>query len=49
LSILKINPPKFGGGLQFEPNAGIEQKGVFCKGLNDTLATGGLVTTQQDY
>ena len=33
LSILRINPPKFGGGLKFEPDAGIEQKGAFCKGL----------------
>jgi hypothetical protein len=23
LSILRINPPKFGGGLKFEPDAGI--------------------------
>jgi hypothetical protein len=33
LSILRINPPKFGGGLKFEPDAGIGQKGAFCKGL----------------
>jgi hypothetical protein len=33
LSISRINPPKIGGGLKFEPDAGIEQKGVFCKGL----------------
>jgi len=32
-SILRINPPKFGGGLKFEPDAGIGQKGTFCKGL----------------
>jgi hypothetical protein len=32
-SILRINPPKFGGGLKFEPDAGIGQKGAFCKGL----------------
>jgi hypothetical protein len=34
LSILRINPPKFGGGLKFEPDAGIGQKGAFCKGFN---------------
>jgi len=33
LSISRINPPKFGGGLKFEPDAGIGQKGAFCKGL----------------
>jgi hypothetical protein len=33
LSILRINPPKFGGGLKFESDAGIGQKGVFCKSL----------------
>jgi len=33
LSISRINPPKFGGGLKFEPDAEIEQKGAFCKGL----------------
>jgi hypothetical protein len=33
LSILRINPPKFGGGLKFEPDAEIGQKGAFCKGL----------------
>jgi hypothetical protein len=33
LSILRINPPKFGGGLKFEPDAEIEQKGAFFKGL----------------
>ncbi len=32
LSILRINPPMFGGGLKFEPDAGIGQKGEFCKG-----------------
>jgi glutamate-ammonia-ligase adenylyltransferase len=32
-SILRINPPKFGGGLKFEPDAGIGLKGTFCKGL----------------
>jgi hypothetical protein len=32
-SILRINPPKFGGGLKFEPDAGIGQKGAFFKGL----------------
>jgi hypothetical protein len=46
LSILRINPPKFGGGLKFEPDprgigyafhgagAGIGKKGAFCKGLS---------------
>jgi len=38
LSILRINPPKFGDGLKFEPDAGIGQKGAFCKGL-ETLYT----------
>jgi hypothetical protein len=33
-SISKINPPKFGGGLKFEPDAEIEQKEAFCKGLH---------------
>jgi hypothetical protein len=33
LSISRINPPKFGGGLKFEPDVEIGQKGVFCKGL----------------
>jgi hypothetical protein len=33
LSISRINPPKFGGGLKFEPDAEIEQKGAFFKGL----------------
>jgi len=33
LSILRINPPKIGGRLKFEPDAGIGQKGAFCKGL----------------
>jgi hypothetical protein len=33
LSILRINPPKFGGGLKFEPDDGIGRKGAFCKGL----------------
>jgi len=32
-SILRINPPKFGGGLKYEPDAGIGQKGAFCKAL----------------
>ena len=31
LGILRIKPPKFGGGLKFEPEAGIGQKGVFAK------------------
>jgi len=30
---LRINPPKVGGGLKFETDAGIGQKGAFCKGL----------------
>ena len=29
--ILRINPPKFGGGLKFESDAGIGQKGAICK------------------
>jgi hypothetical protein len=33
LSILRINPPKFGGGLKFGSNAGLGQKGAFCKGF----------------
>jgi hypothetical protein len=33
LSISRINPPKFGGGLKFEPDTGIGQKRVFFKGL----------------
>ena len=33
LSISKINPPKFGGGLKSESDAEIGQKGAFCKGL----------------
>jgi len=33
LSILRINPLKFGGGLKFESDAEIGQKGAFCKGL----------------
>jgi len=49
LSILRINPPKFGGGLKFEPDprgigyafhgasAGIGQKGAFCRGLFITI------------
>jgi len=37
LSILRINPPKFGGGLKFEPDAGIGQKGAFFKGLQKLL------------
>jgi hypothetical protein len=36
LSISRINPPKFGGGLKFEPDAEIGQKEVFCKGLEGT-------------
>ena len=35
LSISRINPPKFGGGLKFEPDAEIGEKGAFCKGLYD--------------
>ena len=41
LSILRINPPKIGGELKFEPNAGIAPKGVFFKGLNDLLTPAG--------
>jgi hypothetical protein len=33
LSILRINPPKIGGGLKFEPDAEIGRKGALCKGL----------------
>jgi hypothetical protein len=33
MSISRINPPKFGGGLKFEPDTEIEQKGAFFKGL----------------
>jgi hypothetical protein len=33
LSILRINLPKFGGGLKFETDDGIGQKGAFCNGL----------------
>ena len=33
LSVSGINPPKIGGGLKFEPNAGIGQKRIFFKGL----------------
>jgi len=32
-SISRINPPKFGGGLKFETDTGLGQKGAFCKGL----------------
>jgi hypothetical protein len=42
LSILRINPPKFGGGLKFEPDAGIVQKGAFCKGLKRSSVNGRL-------
>ena len=38
LSISRINPPKFGGGLKFEPDAEIEQKGAFFKGLTVKVA-----------
>ena len=31
LGILRINPPKFGGGLKFEPDKEIGQKGRFAK------------------
>jgi hypothetical protein len=41
LSILRINPPKFGGGLKFEPDAGIGQKGAFCKGLSSLASQQG--------
>jgi hypothetical protein len=33
LSISRINPPKFGGGLKFESDEKIGQKGTFYKGL----------------
>jgi hypothetical protein len=33
LSISRINPPKFGGGLKFKLDAEIGQKGRFLKGL----------------
>jgi hypothetical protein len=33
LSISRINPPKVGGGLKFEPDAGIGKKGAFFKDL----------------
>jgi hypothetical protein len=35
LSLSRINPPKIGGGLKFESNTGIGQKGVFFKGLQE--------------
>jgi hypothetical protein len=43
LSISRINLPKFGGELKFEPNAGIGQKGAFFKGLN--MKAGGIVSS----
>jgi hypothetical protein len=33
VSISRINPPKVGGGLKFESNEKIGEKGAFCKGL----------------
>jgi hypothetical protein len=33
LSISRINPPKVGGGLKFESDAGIGQKGALFEGL----------------
>ena len=33
LSILRINSPKFRGGLKLAPDAEIGQKEVFCEGL----------------
>jgi hypothetical protein len=42
LSISRINPPKIGGGLKFEPDAEIEQKGAFCKGIDLDPAYGGI-------
>jgi hypothetical protein len=33
-NILRINPPKIGGGLKFESDAEIRPKGTFCKGLS---------------
>jgi hypothetical protein len=38
LGILRINPPKFGGGLKFEPDKEVEQKGMFYKGLIEPTA-----------
>jgi hypothetical protein len=37
VSISRINPPKFGGGLKFEPDTGIGQKRAFFKGLILTI------------
>jgi hypothetical protein len=31
MSISRINPPKFGGGLKFEPDEEIGRKGKFSK------------------
>jgi len=35
LSISRINQPKSGGGLKFEPDTGIGQKGTFFKSLGE--------------
>jgi hypothetical protein len=43
LSISRINLPKFGGELKFEPNAGIGQKGAFFKGPN--MKAGGTMSS----
>jgi hypothetical protein len=34
LSISRINPPKFGGGLKFEPDADIGEKDSFRSGTH---------------
>jgi hypothetical protein len=34
LRILRINPPKFGGGLKFESDEEIGKKGEFYRGLD---------------
>ena len=33
-----INPPRYGGGLKFEPEIEIGQKGAFFRGLNQPTA-----------
>jgi len=40
LSISRINPPKFGGGLKFEPDAEIGEKGAFAKVSVEVTGTG---------
>jgi hypothetical protein len=37
IDILRINPPKIGGGLKFEPASGIGQKETFLKGFASRL------------